>query len=114
MLQVPTKEAQIILAIEAKQTNPRLSLRRLSKQFNVPFETLRARMRSRAAKADITNSRANLSPAEEEAIVQYILDQDVRGFSPWRADVQDMANLLMDKRGAQRVGKCWTDRFIKR
>jgi hypothetical protein len=56
-------------------------------------------MRGRAAKGDITNGRANLTLAEEEAIVQCIIDQDARGFSPRRADVQDMADLLMDRRG---------------
>ena len=39
---------------------------------------------------------------------------DSRGFSPRRADVEDMANVLLAKRNAQRVGKRWTERFIKR
>jgi hypothetical protein len=71
-------------------------------------------MAGRPGKADTTNGRANLTPAEEEAIVQYILDQDARGFCFRKVDVQDIADLLMDKRGAQRVGRCWTTRFIHR
>jgi hypothetical protein len=52
--------------------------------------------------------------AEEDAIVQYILHLDSRGFSPRKADVEDMANLLLAKRNTRRVGKCWTNRFITR
>jgi hypothetical protein len=55
-----------------------------------------------------------LTEAEEDVIVQYILQLDSRGFSPRKADVEDMANLLLAKRDARRGGKCWTDRFIAR
>jgi hypothetical protein len=114
MPQIQIAESRIILAIEAKRTNPRLSLRKLSKDYNVPRTTLQHRITGRATRIGKKNGPANLTPAEEEAIVEYILKQDAQGFSPRRADVQDMANLLMDKRGERRVGKNWTDRFIQR
>ena len=71
-------------------------------------------MTGRAPKASKTNGVPTLTPIEEHAIVQYIINLNPRGFSPRRADVEDMANLLAAKRGGQRVGKNWTDRFIKR
>jgi hypothetical protein len=114
MPQIHIAKSRIILAIEAKRTNPRLSLRKLSKDYNVPRTTLQHRMTGRATRIRKKNGPANLTPAEEEAIVEYILKQDAQGFYPRRADVQDMANLLMDKRGVRRVGKNWTDRFIQR
>ena len=46
-------------------------------------------------------------------IVQRILDLDSRGFSPGYPDVEDMANLLLAKRGTRRVGKLWAKRFVK-
>jgi hypothetical protein len=41
--------------------------------------------------------------AEEDAIVQYISQLDARGFSLQKADVEDMANLLLLKRDARRA-----------
>jgi hypothetical protein len=55
-----------------------------------------------------------LTSTEEEAIVQYIIYLDSRGFSPRPADVGDMANLLRKKRDVLRVGKRWIERFLKR
>ncbi|KAF6836073.1 hypothetical protein CPLU01_03978, partial [Colletotrichum plurivorum] len=43
-MQVHVLESRIILAMEAKRTNPRLSLRRLASQFDVPRSTLQYRM----------------------------------------------------------------------
>lgn len=47
-------------------------------------------------------------------IVQYILDLDTRGFAPRLAGVEDIANHILDSRGAQRVGKLWAHRFVQR
>jgi hypothetical protein len=51
---------------------------------------------------------------EEEVIVQHIIDLDSRGFSPRLADVEDMANYLLETRRAKRVGKLWAHRFVQR
>ena len=75
---------------------------------------IQRRMNGTTTKPDFKNERAKLTKSEEDAIVQYIFDLDLRGFSPTRANVEDIANLLLAKRGARRVGKCWTDRFIIR
>ena len=61
----------------------------------------------------IPNSR-KLTPYEESALVQYILDLDSRGFPPRPQSVQEMADLLLSERGESPVGKNWTTNFIKR
>jgi Tc5 transposase DNA-binding domain len=48
-----------------------------------------------------------ITPYEKEAIVQYILDLDSRGFPPRPRDVQEMADLLFAERDASPVGKNW-------
>ncbi|KAF6803059.1 transposase [Colletotrichum musicola] len=98
-------ESRIILAMEAKRTNPGLSLRRLTSQFDVPRSTLQYRITGRTARSDKTNGSPTLTPGEEEAIVQYILDLDSRGFSPQRCNVEDIANLLTAKYNSRRIGK---------
>ena len=69
-----TIESRVILAIEAKRMNPRLSLRKLAVQFDVPRTTLQYRMAGRSSKVSSNNGRAILTAVEEEAVVQYILN----------------------------------------
>ena len=53
-----------------------------------------------------------MTKSEEDAIVRYILDLDERGFPPRIAGVEDMANLLLERRDGGRVRPNWTTRFI--
>ena len=62
-------------------------------------------MVSKLAKRDYRNKRYNLTLAEEETIVRYILDLDSRGFLPLIASIEDIASLLLERRGIKRVGK---------
>ena len=107
-------EYRVLLAINAVRSTPRLSIRRAAEIYNVPPTTIYRRMNGQTAKADSYNARSNLTKIEEEVIVQYILDQDSRGFSPRIVDVGDIANLLLRKRGVRPVGKNWPNRFIAR
>jgi hypothetical protein len=113
-MSVQTKEASIILAIEAICTTQKLSCRRTAAIYNVPEATLRARMTGVTPRACSGSPRLNLTTIEEEVIVQYVLDRDSRGFSSRIADVGDMANLLIRKRDTRPVGKNWPARFITR
>ena len=54
---------------------------------------------------------------EEESIVQWILSLDQRGAAPRPFHVQEMANILLSKRGdtnIKAVGINWATNFIKR
>ena len=113
-MQTLSNERRVVLAANAIRSNPRFSIRRAAEFYDVPATTIRRRMAGKPSKADKVNGQPTLTTAEEDAIIQHILALDSRGFSPRRADVQDVANLLVAKRGARRVGKCWTDRFIAR
>ncbi|EDN94391.1 hypothetical protein SS1G_10264 [Sclerotinia sclerotiorum 1980 UF-70] len=56
----------------------------------------------------------NLTEKEEEVLIQYIIDMDERGFASKLSGVEDMANYILESRGAKRVGKLWAHRFVKR
>jgi hypothetical protein len=56
----------------------------------------------------------NLLSAEEQTIIQYILNLDSRGFAPGLCEVADMANKLLGVRGGKPVGKNWATRFVTR
>jgi hypothetical protein len=109
-----SKEARIFLAIEAIRHDKKVSCRNAAKIYDVPEPTLRARMNGRTSRRDYRNPAHRLTALEEEAIVQYVLKLDSRGFSPHLAGVEDMANLLLTDRGEKPVGKNWAQTFITR
>ena len=86
---VHIKEAQIALAITALQSDPKLSLRKAASIYSVSRKSLKRRIDGILPQAGRSNVNANLTKAEEEVIIQYILDLDSRGFSPKKAEVED-------------------------
>src|SRR6266566_826209 len=96
-----TQEGRIALAIKALCTTSRLSVRGAAKVYNIPESTLRDRMKGRIPKAEKHNTQHNLTPIEEETLVQYILDLDSQGFLPQLDDVRSMADLFYKTRNAK-------------
>lgn len=110
----PSDEARILLALQALQNNPKLSIRRAAKNYEVKYSTLYDRKNGIQSRCDsIPNSR-RLSDLEEQIIVQFILDLDSRGFPSRLRFVEEMANSLLADRDASPVGKRWAHNFVKR
>ncbi|SCO80708.1 related to transposase [Fusarium oxysporum] len=99
------KESQIILALQAYQADPKLSLRCAAKIYDVSFDALNRRHHGIPARKDYIPSSRKLSNLEEEVIVQYILNLDSRGFPPRHYDIKEMANRLLTDRDALPVSK---------
>ena len=97
-----SKESQIILAIEAIQRDEKLSRGKAAAIYNMPEATLCHRMNGRAPKPESRPVAYRLTITEEEAVMQYILDLDTRGFAPRHAGVEDMANFLLARCDGQR------------
>jgi hypothetical protein len=108
------QEARIILAIEAFHASKKAKLSRIAKIYNVPRSTLRDRLQGVTPMPDRRAFGHNLTTAEEETLIRYILDLDLRGFPPRIDDVRDMANLLRATRHATPVGQMWPYTFIRR
>ena len=107
------KESQIILAIQAIRQDKNLRRRKAAAIYNVPEATLRYRMNGRAPKSESRPAAHRLTITEEEAVVQYVLDLDMRGFALQYAGIEDMANLLLARRNGGRIGKHWAEKFVK-
>ena len=108
------KDVRLALAIEAKKQTLKLSLRKLSSLYNIPFTTLRARINGRAWKADTIPKSRKLTPTEKRVIIERILNLDSRAFLIRRQNVKDMANILLGKRVQGRVGVNWASNFVRR
>jgi hypothetical protein len=104
-MQVQTKEARVILAIEAIRLSCKLSRRAAAKLYDVSETTLHNRMNGMIQKADSRPANQLLTEIKEEVVVQYILDLDSQGFPPRIRDVEAMVNYILVMRGLQHVGK---------
>ena len=80
--QLLQKEGRLSLATRSFQNNPSQSKRGLATLFDVPESTLRSRLQGTKARHEMRFAKRKLQLLEEEALVQWILDLDRRGFSP--------------------------------
>jgi hypothetical protein len=103
--QLSSKEGRIQLACSAYTIHQFRSLRRATKAFNVPHSTLTSRYNGITHILERRNSRQKLTTTEEQTIVRYILDLDLRGFAPRLCEVEDIANKLLAIRGSKLVSK---------
>ncbi|APA10615.1 hypothetical protein sscle_06g053850 [Sclerotinia sclerotiorum 1980 UF-70] len=113
-MEIHSKEARIILAIEAIELNKRLTIRKAANYYSVPRSTLFDRIQDRSNIAESRPKSHNLIELEEEVLIQYIIDMDDRGFAPKLNSVEDMANYMLETRGAKKIGKLWAHCFVKR
>jgi hypothetical protein len=100
-----SNEGKILLALQALQNDPKLSMRHASQIYKVGYSTLRDRRHSRQSRRDIMPNSRKLSILEEEVLLQSILDQISQGFPPQIRIIEEMANRLLTDRDAPPVSK---------
>ena len=100
-----SKEARVILALEAIEDNPKIGIRAAAKLYNVPASTLCRRRSGQPAQRDIPANSRNLTDLEEKTIVQYVVELSTHAFPPRLCGVEDMANQLLCKHNVSPVGK---------
>ncbi len=100
-----SKEARVILALQAIQNEENLSLRAAAKHYDIPYNTLRDRRASKPTRHDIPANLRNLTDLEEQTIVQYIIELSTRAFPPRLRGVEDIANHLQRKRDMPPIGQ---------
>ena len=101
-----TQEDKVILAIEAiRISRKKLSQRAAARIYNIPHRTLNDRINNRPQREKTRVQQHKLDSFEEQTLVQYIIEQDKRGFPLRLTGVADMANLLLKSRNEKPVGK---------
>ncbi|KFY32284.1 hypothetical protein V493_00342 [Pseudogymnoascus sp. VKM F-4281 (FW-2241)] len=103
----------VVLALQAMKTNPKLSARAAGELYKVDFEKLCRRNRGIPARRDIPANSRKLSNIEEQVLIRYILSLAAKGFPPRLSVVEDMANRLLATRDAPRVGSRWASNFCE-
>ena len=92
----------------------KLSRRAIIKIYKVLKSILRDRINSYITFSERRPATQLLTELEEEVILRYILNIDIRGFTPRLASVKDITNYILESRGERRVGKLWAYRFVQR
>jgi hypothetical protein len=92
------REGRIALAIEALKQGHFTSLFSAARSYDVPYTTLRRRVRQCPARRDPRLTNCKLTATEESTLVQWILLMDQRGLAPRPDSVQQIANILLEKR----------------
>ena len=95
VIQSISKEARMILAIQALQKDPTLGVRKVADIYNVSKTTLKRRRDGTTARRDTLSPMRKLTILEEETIVQFIIELCTRAFPPRLSGVEDMANQLL-------------------
>lgn len=111
------QEGRILLAVEAIKKQEITAIAEAARRFNIPRTTLRDRLSGHQNRTEKRANNHKLNKNEENSLVQWVLSMDLRGAAPRPATVQEMANLLLAKRGEtppQTVGKNWVTNFVKR
>ena len=111
------QEGKLLLAISALKKQEISSVRQAARVYTVPESTLRDRLHGSINRAEKRANGHKMTQNEEDSLVQWILSMDRRGAAPRPAHVQDMANILLSKRGTtntQTVGVNWVYNFVKR
>ena len=96
--QLVHQEGRIALALEALKQGYFTSARAAAKAYDVPKSTFQNRVNGIPMQLQHRPPNCKLSIAEETTLVQWILSMDQRGLSPRPDSVQQMANLLLEKR----------------
>ncbi|APA15761.1 hypothetical protein SS1G_09399 [Sclerotinia sclerotiorum 1980 UF-70] len=104
-METQSKEARIILAIEAIRKSKNLTITKAAKVYSVPRSTLRDRINDRNNQMETRANGHKITELEKKVLLQYIIDVDDRGFAPKLNDVEDMANYILQSRGAKKIGK---------
>jgi len=107
----------MLLAISALKNNEISNIREAARVYNVPRSTLQDRLRGKTYRDETRANNHIMTQSEEESLVQWILSLDRRGAAPRPAHIQEMADILLSKRGhttTTTVGDKWVYNFIKR
>ena len=92
------QEGRIALAMDAIQKGHFTSARAAAKSYDILHTTLQNRINGQPARRDSQPLNRKLTNTEESTLVQWILSIDQRGLPPRPNSVQQMANLLLQKR----------------
>jgi len=100
------REQAISQALSDLSTGIYTSRRAAARAYGVPESTLRNRLGGATSSALSHQHQQRLTPLQEDFLVEWILEEDARGYPPPHARARKMANRILRMNGdTQPVGK---------
>lgn len=96
----PNREGKVILALNSFQNDQLPNLHAAAKIYGAPYFTVGRSAAGTASRADTAANNHKLTQEEEDSLTQWILDMDSRRAAPRPATVREIANILLEDRGA--------------
>jgi hypothetical protein len=93
------RELSIQAAIGDYNAGVYTSLRAVAKAYHVPRSTLQGRLGGASNSALSHQHQQRLTPAQEDFLVDWILDEDARACPPSHARAREMANRILRMNG---------------
>ena len=99
----PSKEARILMAIEAIESSQKISLREAEAIFKVFKSIISDRMKGTIARDEYRFKNKLFDIFEEQALYNYLVDKDDREFNLNLINIENIADLFLEARGAPRI-----------
>ena len=101
-----SREEAISRALSDLSTGIYTSKRAAAKAYGIPESTLRYRLGGAISSTLSHQHQQRLTPEQEDFLVEWILEEDARGYPPPHARAREMANRILRMNGdTQPVGK---------
>ncbi|KJZ69327.1 hypothetical protein HIM_11285 [Hirsutella minnesotensis 3608] len=92
-----------------------LAIRTAAREAGIPESTLRGRLAGSSSRSVAKEPDQKLSAVQEEAIKNWILNEEAAGRAPTRKQVRGFAELILSHGGCtEPLGINWVDRFVRR
>lgn len=113
--QIQTQESQILDAVKVYHTLEKPNIAKLAREFEVPYQRLRARIHGRENKTASASLKKALNPIQEKALRTWINTLHIGNMAIPPSLIQKTANLILQQGGSdQTVGPNWVYRYIQR
>ena len=90
-----SNESRIIIAIDAIKRDPKLTVRKAARIYNVSRTTLHSRRAGRLPRGEKRANSMKLIALKENVILEQIINLVDRGFPPRLEDKRDIADRLL-------------------
>ena len=109
------RESMIQLALADLESGKYTSIRQAAKAYDVPRPTLANRQNGKPPRSVAHEQQQRLTPAQEEFLTEWILEQDLQGYAPSHTRVREMAARILRMNGdVEPLGKAWVLKYIRR
>lgn len=109
------RDPSLLEAIEFYYSNRKASIRFVAKKFDVNRSTLRRHLIRPTTRGLGQESNQRFSWRHERFLVDWIKQEDTRGYAPSRSRVQEMAEKLLVANGDDNpLGRKWIEGFKRR